>query len=176
MYSHAIKQVLVDLRHGQFDPSAAPSIESLSAKSFVDDMRRQYAFVFQERRVGRKTEIGMAQNVSYMLTFQHVPNSLLQGVRLYPSLEKCFLISYYGDEITEIAWARRILVRPSRTDGSGLFVSFTNGTKLDKTVDGWRTKPLNRKKVLLSEDLLRKRGWQFDILPPFGITSFSRKS
>jgi hypothetical protein len=176
MYTPAIKQVLVDLRHGRFDPNSAPSIESLSATALLDDMRRQYAFVFQERHIGRKTEIGMAHNVSYMLTFQHVPDSLLQGVRLYPALERCFLVSYYGDEITEITWARRILVRSSRTDGSGLFVSFSNGTKLDKTVDGWRTKPLNRKKVFLSEDVLRKRGWQFDILPPFGITSFSRKS
>jgi hypothetical protein len=72
MLSDDAKHILAELKRGRVDPPSESVIESLSAQSFVDDMQKEYGFVFQQRAIGRKNEIGLARRVSYMLTFKHM--------------------------------------------------------------------------------------------------------
>ena len=78
------------------------------------------------------------------------------------------MISSYDDEISELTWANRIHLRPPQADSDGLIVRFGKGFKLEKTIDGWTIKPLLQRRVSLSASVLKKHGWQFDVLRPFG--------
>ncbi|HUY36262.1 MAG TPA: hypothetical protein VMV69_26225 [Pirellulales bacterium] len=168
MLSATAKNDLALLRKGKLDMSVPSAFDQLSGKSLIDELVLIYPFVFQRRDDGRKREIGMAREVAYELVFQKLRDSLFHGVRLHPTLLQCYFISTYDDSISEITWASKLQVRPFRGSGKGLALSFRSGFKLDKTMDGWTVKPLVRRKTVLSEDFLRKRGWRFDVLPPFG--------
>jgi hypothetical protein len=163
------KNDLAMLRKGKLNTSVLSTFDQLSGQSLIDELILIYPFVFQRRDCGRKREIGMAREVAYELVFQKLPHSLFHGVRVYPTLLRCYLISTYDDAISEITWASGILVRPVSGNGKGLALSFRSGFKLDRTIDGWTVKPLHRRKTIISEEFLSKRGWQFDVLPPFGI-------
>jgi hypothetical protein len=158
---------LVDLRSGTLDVSRPLSLEQLPARALIQELQTIHCFVFQERAIGKKTEIGIARKIAYELIFRRHKNSLLPVTRLYPILVDCYLISAYDDVLSEITWTRRINVRPVIRSQRELKLSFGRGHKLDRTVDGWQLKPLLRRQTKLSEQLLRSHGWQFDLLPPF---------
>jgi len=173
MFSAAAMSDLALLRKGKLSTSALSTFDQLSGQSLIDELVLVHPFVFQRRDCGRKHEIGLAREVAYELVFQKLPRSLFHGVRVYPTLLRCYLISTYDDAISEITWASRIQVRPVSGKGKGLALSFRSGFKLDKTIDGWSVKPLLRRKTVVSEESLSKRGWQFDVLPPFGVKAMA---
>lgn len=171
MLSNTIKAELAQLRRGTLNLASPLSFEQFSGRMLIDELRRSFPFVFQEHDRGTKHEIGLAGRVSYELEFQAVPGSLFQGVRLAPLLSRCFLISMYDDEISEITWASKIRIRPIPGPTARVGLTFGRGYKLDKTIDGWALTPLLKRETILTEDFLKQRGWQFHVLPPFGITT-----
>lgn len=171
MLSKAIKTDLSLLRNGSLNTASPLSFEQLSGKLLIDDLKLTYPFVFQERDCGMKHEIGLARRVSYELVFHAVSGSIFQGVQLYPLLSRCFFISTYDDEISEITWATKVRIKPIAGEKSKLGLSFGGGYKLDKTIDGWTMTPLLKRETVLTEESLQHRGWQFHVLPPFGMTT-----
>lgn len=172
MLTAVVKSALKQIRDGTFDvAAAAPTFETLSARQFVDDLLDAYPFVFQRRERGRKREIGMARSVAYRLEFRKQRHAVLHRGYMLPWLERCFLVSAYDDRLSEITWIRRIYARPLAATERGLSLSFSRGYKLDRTIDGWVMQALPRTNAQLAHDLLVRRGWQFDALPPFGPKS-----
>jgi len=168
MITETLKNDLMQIKKGTLDTSAPLSFDHVSGKSLIDEIVADFPFVFQRRDHGQKHEVAMARKVSYELAFQKLPNSLFHGARISPILSRCFLISTYDDKISEVTWANKILVAPVAGKGNEIALKFGSGFKLDRTPDGWTLKPLLRRKVVLSEAFLKKRGWQFDVLSPIG--------
>jgi hypothetical protein len=168
MLTGTLKNDLMQITRGTLDTSAPLSFDQISGKSLIDEISADFPFVFQRRDQGQKHEVAMARKVSYELAFKKLPNTLFRGARLLPILSRCFLLSMYDDKISEVTWANRILVVPVAGKGNEIALKFGSGFKLDRSPDGWTLKPLLRRKVVLSESFLKKRGWQFDVLPPFG--------
>ncbi len=169
MLSTDMKANLALIEHGEWNAVLESYVEQLSAKAVVDDMTAVYPIVFQERHIGRKHEIGMAAEITFELRFQKTPQSLFTGACLLPVLRRCVLISSYDDAVGEITLTRRIRVKPNGNKGNFLTLSFGSGVKVDKTIDGWCTAPLRSRGVPLSESVLKKRGWHFNVLLPFGL-------
>jgi hypothetical protein len=151
------------LRNGTLDVSNPLSFEQLTLSSFTNDLLATHGYVFQRRQIGRKLEIGMARKVSFQMTFQASSRSLFLNSRLYPNLVDCYLLSGYDDVLSEITWAQRLYVRPAAGQRE-VTLAFGRGYKLDKSDEGWTLKPLLRRRVKLSEQVLSQRGWQFDLL------------
>ncbi len=174
MISATTRSDLALLRKGKLNTSSPVSFEQLSGQALIAELRPSFPFVFLQRTLGRKQEIGMAREVSYEFMFRKLPESLFHAVQLHPALSKCFLISTYDDAISEITWVTRIQVRPAPVGQENpvgqkkLALTFRSGFKLDKTIDGWTIKRLRHKTTMLREEFLKNRGWQFDVLPPFG--------
>ncbi|HEY3968520.1 MAG TPA: hypothetical protein VGM05_28485 [Planctomycetaceae bacterium] len=156
------------LKKRLLDTSGPLSFDHLSGKQLIAEITSAYPFVFQRRDFGRKHEVGMARVVSYELAFHKLAHSLFQGIHILPILSKCFFVSTYDDAISEVTWTKKIFVKPVPGPEREIALTMSSGFKLDKAPDGWSLKPLIRQKTVLSEEFLQKRGWQFDVLPPFG--------
>ena len=165
-----IKGVLLSIRQGQADAATAAVVESIAAKDVIRELKGEFPLVFQARDVGRKFEIGLARGVEYTLDFRTMRDAPFQSVRLLPRLNHCVLVSGTGDAVSEITYCRTLAIRPTCAAGGGVKLRFGKGFKFDKTVDGWALKELRRRWTLLSEAVLQKHGWQFNVLPPFGRT------
>lgn len=150
------------LRSGTLDVSHPLSFEQIPLSTLMDDLLATHGYVFQRRTIGRKLEIGLARKVSFQMVLQATSRSMFLTSRLHPNLVDCYLVSGYDNVVSEITWAQRIYVRP--VAGREVSLSFGKGYKLDKSDDAWSLKPLLRRRVKLSEQMLRERGWQFDLL------------
>jgi len=168
MLSTEIRTDLLRLREGKLDPSGIPSFDSESAIALVTELQQKFPFVFQQRTLDGKQEIALARKVAYRLSFGKINGSLFHSVRMLPTLEGCYFISSYNDQISGVTWCRRIRVTPRSKGKKSLILAMGPGFKLDRTIDGWSMKPLRPRKTELSEKLLQERGWRFDVLPPFG--------
>lgn len=168
MLTDTLKNDLLQIRKGTLDTSAPFSLDHISGKSLVHELVKDYPRVFQRRDHGQKHEVAMASKVIYEMAFQKLLNSSFHGARVIPILSRCFLISTYDDRVSEVTWTNRILVMPAAGKRGEIALKFGSGFKLDRTPDGWTLNPLLRRKVILSEDFLKARGWQFDVLPLFG--------
>jgi hypothetical protein len=142
-------------------------LEQLSARRLISDLREFYPVMFQERRVGRKHEVGMARSIRFELAVRKLPDSLFYHVFLFPFLARCMFVSSYEDSISEITVAANIRVKPKEGASREVILKMGHGYKLDRTPDGWVTKPLPGRAATFTEDLLSKRGWKFEVLVPF---------
>ena len=171
MITIQIKDLLRQLRSGKLDVANATSLEQFSSSDFASDLREVYPLVFQERRIQNKHEIGMARSISLETAIHQVRNSRFSLIGLFPTLSKCIFISSYDDSIGEITAISSIQVVPKGGPTLDVTLKLGVGYKLDKAPDGWTVKRLKRRTITLTEPLLAKRGWNFDV---FGI--FAKKS
>jgi hypothetical protein len=173
MISTEMKVNLDRLKKGEWDAGIQSYFEKLSAKTLIDELKADYGFVFLERRIGRKHEIGMAAGLLFELRHRNGSQSVFADAFLIRTLRHCFLVSSYDDALSEITWANRLLIKPSKRNSKSLRLLFGSGVKVDRTVDGWQTKPLRRGGTPLPQDVLKKRGWQFDLLQPYGLPGYA---
>jgi hypothetical protein len=166
-----VSDLLRRLRAGALDVSDADPLEKLPVADFLQEIRGRYPVVFQERAIGRKTELGLAKSLEFQLAVPDDGRHTFVSVELLPILRNCLLVSLYDGAVSGIATTRSIRLRPSRGDEPGLLVVMGSGFKLDKMPDGWVTKEVFRKATVLSEPFLRTRGWKFEVFQPFIRTS-----
>jgi hypothetical protein len=166
MLATQTKELLQQIRSGTFDVANATTLEQLSSRQFLSDLRNLYPVLFQERRVGRKQEIGLARSLKFELSGRELSDSLFRPVILVRVLRKCLLVSTYDDSIGEITMAASIRVRPGGGASRGVILKMGRGYKLDRTPDGWVLTPLQRRSVSLTEEFLAKRGWNFAASSP----------
>src|SRR5438270_9491023 len=95
------KDLLHQLRSGQWDPANASLLEQLSAGPFIANLRNRYPVLFQERRVGRKHEVGLARSLRFEFAVRPLPGSLFTPPCLLPILWRCLFVSAYEDSISE---------------------------------------------------------------------------
>jgi hypothetical protein len=167
MLMHIIKDLLHQLRSGRLDIVNATPLEQITASGLISDLRTLYPVLFQERRIGKKRETGMARSLRFELAVRKTHDSLFPNVSLLPILWRCLFVSAYEDSVSELTMAASIRVRPQREASRDLVLKMGRGCKLDRTPDGWELKPIKRREVVLSEAFLTKRGWRFDALLPF---------
>jgi hypothetical protein len=160
------RDLLQQLRSGQWDPANATLLEPLSASEFTTDLRSLYPVMFQERSVGRKHEIGLARSLRFEFAVRKHPGSLFTPPCLLPVLWRCLFVSSYEESISEITITSTVRVSPA-SGTRDVILKMGRGYKLDRTPDGWALKPLERRAVTLSEAFLAKRGWKFEALLPF---------
>jgi hypothetical protein len=169
MLTAQLKMHLESIKHNRWDDAIQAYVEQLSAKDLVAELLTDYPIVFQKRQIGRKEEIGLAKEVVYELRSRKLPNSLFSGMYVLPTLRHCFLISSYDDAVSGITWTRRIYVKPTKQPNKSVAIFFGSGIKVDKTVDGWSRTALRKGGAPLSDQVLKNRGWQFDVFQPFGF-------
>ncbi|HVA49939.1 MAG TPA: hypothetical protein VNH11_26470 [Pirellulales bacterium] len=169
MPTDQITEFLRQLRSGNLDAENPAFPEHLSAADFLKQVRDHYPVVFQERSIGRKTELGLARSLQFELAVPGNGQQTFPPVLLFPVFRRCLLISTYDDHLSGIAMAKSVRIRPSKADRDELVVTMGGGYKLDKMPDGWTLKDVPRRSTVLSEAFLRARGWQFDRLRPFAL-------
>ncbi len=111
MLTSQLKDALKKLRDGKMDIADAKMFEQIPADEFLADLRMDFPFVFQERVIGRKHEIGMARKVGLTPKVQVLSNMPI--FYLVPTLVKCVLLSSYDDAISEVTRIPYISVDPS---------------------------------------------------------------
>jgi hypothetical protein len=173
MLSPEVQSDLRLLQRGQLDLTSIPSFAGLAASALVAELLAEHAIIFQQRSVGRKHEIGLARSVIYRLEFRKKGSALVALQYLVPQLKRCYFISAYDDQLSEITWIPNISLKRAKSTQRGLRIFLGAGVKLDRTIDGWKLKPVPRTTTFLSEDLLSQRGWQLDVLPPFSPKQFA---
>jgi len=162
--NHEMIAVLRQLRSARPDAGVAERLGQMSANAIVADIRAAYPVLFQERFIGRKHEVGVARALRFEFSAR---DSLSPALCLLPVLWKCVFVSSYDDVVSEVTSTASIHVRPAWNTPHKTVLKLGRGVKFDSTAEGWTVKPLQRRAVTLSDDLLRKRGWKFDILAPF---------
>jgi hypothetical protein len=162
-----VTDLLQRLRTGNLDVASAELFGSLPVADLVREVRSRYPTVFQERLIGHKTELGLAKSLQFQVTTPRSGGQTFASVELLPIFRRCLLLSTYDDHLSGIAMIKSIRIRPSTTDADTLVVAMGRGQKLDRMPDGWTIKMLSRRATVLSESLLRSRGWKFDVLQPF---------
>src|SRR5580698_4460066 len=125
------KELLKNLRAGKLDPSVAGFLEQLPADDFVTDLRHSYPFLFQERQIGRKHEVGLARYVGK--TVLPRSRSSRSETADVPVFLKCLLISSYGNSLSSLEAISWIKILPPERPGDTLTVVTNAGSKLDKT-------------------------------------------
>jgi len=166
MIAEGTRELIIRLRLGKLDAADASAFEGISARELVEDLRFLYPVVFQERRVGRKSEVGMARRVKFELAARKLPHSAFVPMVLRPVLSRCLFLSAYEDSISEISVSAGIGVWPKGDAVRALSLKMGNGYKLDRTPDGWAVKLVRARGVVLAEAFLADRGWKFDALTP----------
>jgi hypothetical protein len=125
-----------------------------------------YPILFQERRIGRKHEVGRARSSKLELAVRKLPDTLFPSVHPLMVLSKCLFVNSYDDSISGITVTSSIRVWPKGGSAKDAILKLGSGFKLDRAPDGWTIKPLKGRPVTLSEDFLRERGWKFEALRP----------
>lgn len=166
-----VGDLLKRLRAGELSDADSAFLDSLPADLFVRELRSRHPFVFQERSIGRKTELGLAKSLEFQLRVPNNGRHLFGSVDLLPILRSCLLLSIYDNRMSGVAVTKSIRLRPADADGSGVVVAMGNGFKLDRLPDGWMAKSFDRKSSVLRETLLKSRGWKFEVLQPFSRMS-----
>jgi hypothetical protein len=159
--------VLNRLRSGNPDAESIAVLDHLSADEFIAGLGEAYPIVFLERRIGRKHEIGMARAVRFECIERKPSKSSFPLWQLVPVLCKCVFASAYDNVIGEITTAASLHVRPAWTASNEAMLRLGHCRKIDKTPDGWTVKSIKHQATTMSGDLLRKRGWKFEVLQPF---------
>ena len=170
-FAAQVADFLRQLRSGKCDAASAASFENLPVADVLDAVRRQYSVVFQERVIGRKTELGLARSRQFQMAIPENGRHTFVSVELLPILRNCLVLSLYDGALSGISVAKSIRLRPAPSDAEGMLVAMGSGYKLDKLPDGWVFKQCSRRATVLSEPFLRARGWKFDVLQPFSRTS-----
>jgi hypothetical protein len=165
--SHQINDLLEQLRSHSVGAESTFFLQQAPADELISDLLETYPVLFQERSIGRKREVGMARALRFELSTERHTNSLFPLVQLVPLLRRCVFVSAYGGATSEITVTRSIRVRPARDAEHAVMVKMGSGIKLDRTPDGWVTKLIARRAVMLSDAFLQKRGWKFEVLQPF---------
>jgi hypothetical protein len=155
-------ELLVRLQNGTFDPTEVATLEQTAKSDWLADLSSEYPHVFQERQLRHKWEVGRARLVQHRATLRSYRRSLFPVLVLVPAFRDCLLVSGEGDAVTGIAAITRLTMKQITKPTKGLAISTGQGFKLDKSLDGWGIKPIAKRTVELTEDLLRKRGWRFD--------------
>lgn len=170
MIAVELQENIQRVKNGEWDNVLESYFEGMSAKKLFSELQAEYPIVFQKRQVGQKQEIGLAKEVIYGLRFRAPSPSpmMVQSTRL--TYRNCLLVSEYANAVSEITWLKRVDVLRARHGAKGLRLRFSEGFKADKTVDGWHVKALFQGDRLLSMDVLKKHGWQFGVLQPFGLS------
>jgi hypothetical protein len=167
MLTIQIKDLLHQLRLGKLNVASATLLEPYSASGLILDLGGRYPILFQERRFGKKHEVGMARSLRFEFAVRKSGESLFPQVSLLPILWRCLFVSSYEDSISELTMATGIRVWPHAEASKDLVLKMGRGYKLDRTPDGWVLKPIKRREVTLSESFLLGRGWKIDALLPF---------
>lgn len=166
MITAEARELIRRLRAGEFDPGEAEAIAKLSAGDFVSEMKAIYPILFQEHRVGRKQEVGMARSLKFELDVRRSPGGLFPFVGMDLVLRKCLLVNSYDDSISGITAVTSLRVRHRGGRANDAALRMGKGSTLDRFPDGWAVKPVKGRWIRLSEDFLLKRGWRFEALRP----------
>ena len=158
------EELLRRLRAGQLDATDAAHLEQIKADDLLALLAPSYPLRFQERRLSKKWEASMARSLRFELLTRFYNGSQFPTLMLVPVLSHCLLLSGESEAVTGISTSPRIVLRAIHKPFNGLAITTSRGFKLDKFPDGWEVKPLVKKTVKLSEEFLRQRGWQFDLL------------
>jgi hypothetical protein len=161
-----ISDVLKRLRSGERDAGFEAVLEQMSPEEFIAQIRESYPVLFQERHIGRKHEVGMAQAVRFEFSSHQPSDSLFPVVQLAPILWRCVFVSSYDNSISEVTVTKSIRARPAWRVANEAVLKLGSGFKLDKGPDGWTLKSVERRASILSNEFLRKRGWKFEVLQP----------
>jgi hypothetical protein len=156
------KELLRNLRAGKLDASVPAFLEQLAADDFIADLRRYYPILFQERRLGRKHEIGLARYVGLKTVRRRAQSETVN----VPVLLKCLLINRYGDSLSGLEALSSIRIVPPESPAADLTLTTSRGFKLDKTADGWLYRQTERSCSKFSKSFLTERGFKFDVLRP----------
>jgi hypothetical protein len=157
------EELLRHLRAGELDSAGIAYLEQLKADELVADLTAAYPFRFQERRLGRKWEVGMARSLEFRLVPYFFPGSQFLTFMVATVLQHCVMLSGEAEAVTGISATSRIVVKPIHKPFHGVALATSRGFKLDKLPDGWEVKALSKKRVKLTEDFLQQRGWRFDL-------------
>ena len=157
------KELLQRLRAGHFDPADTEELERTPCSELLAELEPDYPFRFQQRRIRDKWEVGMARSFGFKLAASFSENAVFPILLMLPVFRDCLLLSGEAQSVTGVAVATRLIVKPRRKPARALVLTTGRGFKLDRLPDGWAIKPVEKRTVTLTEEFLRKRGWQFDL-------------
>jgi hypothetical protein len=149
------------------DPADTAMLEQIPADRLVDELKSAYRLTFQERRIGRKSEISLARSFRAELAVRPVPEAVFVSFLLLPAYLNCLMLNSEDNCITGISRLTRLTAWAATEPPGGLLLKSGRGFKLDKTPDGWALKPIHKRVVKLSGEFLRMRGWRLDHLKQF---------
>ena len=166
MLTAQTEELLGRLRSGIFDSADVQALEQPLAHDLVAELDSRFPYRFQERRLRDKWEISMARSLHFELACRISKGASLPLLHMAPVYRHCVFLSGEGDAVTGIGVVTRLRVRPIRKPFHGLSLLTGRGFKLDRTIDGWQLNPHVKRTIKLTEDLLQKRGWNFDVMRP----------
>lgn len=172
MITACTREVLDHLRQGDVGPADQEVLANLPANDLIRQLRSAYPFAFQERQVGRKREISLAGKLSIAADATAAPVPNPTPFPLLLTLAPCVMVSAEENTVTGLSFLTHLSLRQVREPEPGLAIESGPGCKLDRTVDGWRTKPLHEREVVLSHPFLRQRGWKIFPGPGFLFEAF----
>ncbi len=105
----------------------------------------------------------MARSFGFKLAASFSENAVFPILLMLPVFRDCLLLSGEAESVTGVAVATRLIVKPRRKPRRALVLTTGRGFKLDRSPDGWVIKPVKKRTVTLTEEFLRKNGWQFDL-------------
>jgi hypothetical protein len=158
MIANEARELIRQLRAGVIDSKDTAVLEGHSALEYIAELRRLFPVEFQERRVDRKYEVGLARSIQQALTLINVAGSPFPV--MVTEIRRCLFVSCYHDLLSEITYTSGIRLRPMGGATGEVMLEMGLGNKLDRTPDGWVLKPLMRRTVTLTESFLSKRGWR----------------
>ncbi|MCI0637636.1 MAG: hypothetical protein L0Y72_08275 [Gemmataceae bacterium] len=150
MQSNQTKDWVQRLQAGTLELFDLNNFEKLRIEDLVRDLAKSFPVRFLNRLLGRKQEIGLAQNARH---------SNRWGSRLFVN---CLLLTSESERITSVAAITFLRFRPS-PQAPGMF-SLTSGAGFSvyHDPDGWRIKLMHERTIALRESTLRDKGWVFD--------------
>lgn len=156
-----LHELLERLKTGTFDVADPEALEHTSAKDILGHLEAVFVWLFQERRVREKWEIGMAKTIRRELASVYAPGFRVPLFLPVLNFRSCLFVSGEQDVVTGIALCSRLKVKPI-PKVRGMALTTGTGFKLDHLPDGWLMKKIEKSTVRLSEQFLQKRGFQFD--------------
>lgn len=129
-------------------------------QDFVSEVRPDFPFLFQERHIRRKWETGLARACQTRLRFRFPRRSVFPVAYLTPVFRDCLFIVGEDGHLTGLSVASHLAIRPAK---NGFALSSGRGHNLFRDLGEWCVKPVNKKTTVLTEELLRKYGWRFDM-------------
>ena len=156
MATKVIDRWVKELQQGTFLLSDIQRMEKLQYSEVLEHLSLVFPHKVLDRKLTGNQEVGLAQSSRTIGTSQREAQK--QVAQVY---HHCLFLTSDSGMLTGLTLMSKLRFRRSSSKKGAFELVSGYGASVFRDIDGWMLKVLGEKKIILSKDVLIRRGWLF---------------